>query len=325
MRILREDHVRSLVDHKSALDIARSTLRDQAAKSSRLASPSAMLLDASDQGGPRLKFKAATVGHMRMSGIRLLSRRGSNTGPDACVHTALYEHASGNLAGLVSELWLSRIRTAAFGIASVEPLLVSKRVSIGLFGAGDIAAELIPMLRLAFHVESIRVKSRRPEATAAFVRRFEKSSPFAIRAAENNADDVEGADLVFTLTDADEPLVQRGQLVPGAVLCSMGNNCEVSYEVLDEIDRLFVDDPEYASERGDGGAWIAQGHLTPETFAARIDALISEVAGGTMPGRLKSTDRIMAISQGIATGDVAFAAWALQKADEYSLGEMVEI
>ena len=37
-----------------------------------------MALDARPAGGPGLKFKAATVGHLQASGVRLLSRPGAN-------------------------------------------------------------------------------------------------------------------------------------------------------------------------------------------------------------------------------------------------------
>src|SRR5262249_29659654 len=138
--VVSEEEVRRHLNPRSALSIARDTLVSQACGQSMLSTPSAMSLDATNLGGPRFKFKAATVAHAKASGIRLLARFGSQTGSDACNMVAVYDHgAGGNLVGLVSELWLSRVRTAAFGVAGVEALVPDRPLVIGLFGAGDIA------------------------------------------------------------------------------------------------------------------------------------------------------------------------------------------
>ena len=76
LRILGEDDVRAAINAETALEIARRTLRDQADARSILSSPSAMVLDAAPVGGPKFKFKAAAVGHLNASGIRLLSHPG---------------------------------------------------------------------------------------------------------------------------------------------------------------------------------------------------------------------------------------------------------
>src|SRR5687767_5200240 len=112
--ILGEEDVRSLIDSKSALALARRVLKDQAEGNSTLSTPSAMNLDARQHGGGRFKFKAATVGCVGASGIRLISRMNA-VDPNACNYTAVYDHGALALSGLVAELWISRIRTAAFG------------------------------------------------------------------------------------------------------------------------------------------------------------------------------------------------------------------
>jgi len=75
IRILGEGDVRAAIDSDRALELARATLRDQAQGASELSTPSSMALDATRFGAGRFKFKAATVGHLGASGIRLISRR----------------------------------------------------------------------------------------------------------------------------------------------------------------------------------------------------------------------------------------------------------
>src|SRR5512134_1774302 len=117
MRLLGDADVRAAIDYDAALEIARRTLVDQAKGRALLSSPSAMLLDASAIGGPKAKFKAAAVGHLRASGIRLLA----HPSPTDKAHNycAVFDNDTATLSGLVAERWLSRVRTAAFGAVSI--------------------------------------------------------------------------------------------------------------------------------------------------------------------------------------------------------------
>ena len=324
IRILGEDDVRAAIDSARALELARLTLRDQAAGHSELSAPSAMSLDARRFGAGRFKFKAANVGHLNASGIRLISRR-SPTDPDAFNYTAIYDHRSLALSGLIPELWISRIRTGAFGLATVEALVNPGPLVVALFGTGKIAHEIVNMLALALPVAELRVCSRRAESMSAFVAMHAPKGKFGMRAEPDAARAVDGADLVITVTAATHPLVLKGMLKPGAVVCSMGESNEVDYGVLEESQRLIVDDPDFAAEVGDGGAWIRQGHLSREGFAARIDALACEVAAAKKSGRLAAADRVVAIVQGKAIGDIAFAAHALKEAERVGRGKLVEL
>lgn len=324
LRILGEEDVAQLIDTDTALEIARRTLKDQAEGGSSLSTPSAMTLDATRFGAGRFKFKAANVGHLGASGIRLISRM-SATDPDAVNFCAVYRHGGLVLSGLVAELWISRIRTAAFGTVIVEALANPGPLDVALFGAGKIAHEIVPMLARSLDVRELRVSSRRPESAARLVSAHAPKADFDMRVEPDAGRMVDGADVVLTVTDADTPLVRPGMLKPGAIVCSMGGKNEVDYDVLREIRRFIVDDIDFATEVGDGGAWIRQCKLTAEQFGARVDALACEVAGGIKPGRIAPDDRILAIMQGMAIGDVAFAAYALAQAEKLGRGTEVEL
>lgn len=325
LRILGEDDVRAAIDAEGALTLARQTLQDQADGRSVLSTPSAMTLDARALGGPYFKFRAATVGHLGASGIRLLSRR-TPTQPDAGDYCAVYGHEGGTaLSGLVSERWLSRIRTAAFGAAVIERLVNPGPLVVALFGAGRIAHEIVPMLARTLPVVELRVHSRRADSMSAFIAAHAPALDFPIRAEPNGRRTAEGADVVITLTESTSPLVFPGTLKVGGVVCSMGSYNELDYGVLLESQRLVVDSAEFAAEWGDGGAWIAQGRLSRDAFAARIDALACEVVSGKRSGRLDATDRVVALIQGIAIGDIAFAARALREAERLGIGTLVDL
>jgi ornithine cyclodeaminase/alanine dehydrogenase-like protein (mu-crystallin family) len=105
----------------------------------------------------------------------------------------------------------------------------------------------------------------------------------------------------------------------------MGSYNDVDYGVLLESQRLVVDDPDFAAEMGDGAAWISQSRLTREQFEARIDALACDVCAGKTRGRRAPSDRIVALIQGMAIGDVAFAAYALKEAERTGRGTVTAL
>ena len=318
LRILAEADVRAVMNAEIALDLARRTLLDQASGGSRLSTPSAMALDAVPAGGPRFKFKAAVVGHLAASGIRLLAHPGP-TSMKTANYCAVYDHGDFHLAGLVAEHWLSRLRTAAFGAVSVQPLVNPGPLVVALFGAGGIADEIVPMLKSTLEIRELRITSRRAESMNAF------AAKHGGRAEPDGRRSVDGADLVITLTESPAPIVFPGTLKPGAVLCSMGSYNEIDFGVLAEAQRFIVDDPDFAAEMGDGGAWIAQGRISRGDFLARVDAQACDVLAGKKPGRRAPSERIVALIQGMAIGDVAFAATALREATRRGLGRVVPL
>jgi ornithine cyclodeaminase len=323
LRLLGDDDVRAVIGADTALEIARRVLLEQAEGRAILSRPSAMILDASALGGPTAKFKAAAVGHLAASGIRLLAHPSPTE--KACNYCAIFKHEDAALSGLVAERWLSRVRTAAFGVASIERLVNPGPLVVALFGAGGIAAEIVPLIARALPVAELRVSSRRPESMSAFAKAHAPAVRFPVRAEPDRARLLRDADLVVTLTESRTPLVLPGLLKPGAVVCSMGSYNEVDYGVLDEAERLVVDDGDFAAEMGDGAAWIEQGHLTRAQFRARIDALACEVASGRKAGRRAAAERIVALIQGMAIGDVAFAAYALREAEKTGRGTLAEL
>ena len=324
LRILGEDDVRAAINADTALDLARRTLKDQADGRSILSSPSAMVLDATTLGGPRFKFKAAAVGHLNASGIRLLSHPGP-TAMKTCNYSAVYDHSGFLLSGLVSEQFLSRIRTAAFGAVAVEALANTGPVTVALFGTGGIAKEIVPMLGRVLNMTQLRVNSRRAESMQAFVAAHAPMLGCPMTAVSDGVEMVKDADVVIAITEARSPLVLTGTLKPGAVVCSMGSYNEIDYGVLREADRFIVDDSDFAAEMGEGGAWIRQGRMTRDAFHGRVDALACDVIAGKKPGRLLNTDRIVSIMQGMAIGDIAFAAHALREAEKLGRGTVVEL
>lgn len=322
LRILEEADVRAAIDAPTALDIARRTLAGQAAGTSYLSSPSAMVLAPPAPDDPTAKFKAASVGWLGLSGVRILAN--PLPGRTTANYCALWRHTDQTLAGLVSERWLSGVRTAAFGVAAIEALVNPGPVTVALFGTGAIAHEIVPLLAHALPVAAMRVSARRPESMAAFVAAHASNVTFPMHVEPDARRAAAGAQVIVTLTEAREPLVSAATVAPGAVVCSMGSHNEVDHDLVADGARLVVDDPDFAGDMGDGRAWIAQGHYASKAdFERRVDARMCDIVAGRAIGRTRPDERIVALMQGMAMGDVAFAAHALRAAEREGRGMVV--
>jgi len=238
----------------------------------------------------------------------------------------LTDFGGGQPIGLVSEDWLHRRRTAVTG-ALVARWLARPRASVAtIIGAGKIGREFISTLRHAFPLDELRIASRSGNSAAALVAEFAPvdGGPRIVHA-QTIEEAVRGSDIVVTITKAVEAFIRPGWLAEGALLLSMGGVPEVEFAVLDEIDRLIVDDIDYALAQGDLHAWVKAGQITKEALTARLDADIGEVCVGARPGRQNDGDRIMAVIQGMAICDLAMAKMVLDRAVAEGNGQVVDL
>ena len=114
-------------------------------------------------------------------------------------------------------------------------------------------------------------------------------------------------------------------LSPGSFLCSMGETEEVEISVLAETDKFVVDEFEYATVLGDMSQWLNKGLIERKILQEKVDAHIGQIVGSIVPGRQNPTDRIFAIIQGMAICDLALANYALTKAADHNVGELINI
>jgi ornithine cyclodeaminase len=308
LRVIEAPEVRRLITGAEALQVVEGVFRSFGEGRSRLSQPSALTLDGTGKTPARFKVKGAAVDPAGLTGFRVITNSGQAS------YCYLCDGGTGTPLGLVDETWLHKLRTAATAVLAVKHLARPGARVFTLFGTGVIAEEFVPLLSLAVGVEELRVLSRRRESTEAFVARHRPRMSFPVVAAGSPRVAVQEADVVVTLTEATQPIVERGWLGPGGLVCSMGSHHEVDFDVLQEADRFIVDDLDYAMELGDAAAWLRAGQITRDQLTARMDADLAQVVSGARPGRRHEADRILAIVQGMAIGDVALAGYVLTRA-----------
>ena len=310
-KIIEEDEAQRLVTRDEAFGIIEAAYRAAAEGGADVSHPSAMHLRGRQDSGTLYKVKGAVLDALGIAGFRMIAdvtpKNGGGSG-----YIYLMDAVSGAFLGLVSEIWLHRLRTAVTGLVACRALLPAKPRAVALIGTGRIAEEFVRCAPLIFPNLVITVASRDAERAASAVKRWQSVTTSQLTAAKSIAGAVAEAPVVITLSDAAERLFTAKDLQPGALLCAMGGQHEFEHDVLEAAAAFVVDEIDFVCTIGSAAHWIKTRQTSREAIEARVDATIGEILLGrkTMP----ANGITLAIVQGMAICDLALAKAALDRA-----------
>jgi len=317
--VLGRDAARALITPGDAIAAITAAWKDYGERREVLSSPSSMFMKGV---GAAFKVKGAVLPGLGVAGFRLI---GDRIGADGAELTGDYlwiaDAASCAPLGIVEELALHRLRTAVTGVVAAQYLARKDSRTLAIIGAGAIADDIPEAMMQAMPMARIRIQSRRFETAQAFARRHAATAP--VEAVETLEQALLGADIVMTITSAPRPFLGARHMAPGGTLIAMGGDWELEQGILAATDRFIIDDPDFACAVGSVAKWIKSASMTREAVLARMDADIGEIVAGRKPGRSRGEERILAVIQGMATGDLALGALALRRAREQGAGAPV--
>jgi ornithine cyclodeaminase len=219
-------------------------------------------------------------------------------------------------------------RTAA-GSALATRLLARPDASVvAVIGTGVQARAHARALGHLPGMEVIQCAGRDRSKTEALVNELAKAgTPVTVAASIEAA--VRGADVVCAATHADQPVVRRVWLRPGAHVNSVGYNSAGAGEVdLDTIrDALVVVESRAAALAAPPSGAIELRRAVDEGVidADHIHAEIGELASGRTTGRTDDTQLTLYKSVGVAVQDAAAAALILDLARQQGIGTQVRV
>jgi ornithine cyclodeaminase len=320
MRILNESEVRDLVENdlEGGFAACEAAFRYYGEVRDVLSHPSSAFMSLPRDKPAACRLKGAHLASMGVAGARLAT--------PGYYYCWLTDFDGGQPIALVAEDWLHRRRTATTGALAARWLARPGAKTAALIGAGKIGREFVLTLNHALDLDELRIASGSGDRAKALATEFgEGLGQTQLTATSSIEAAVRGANVVVTITKAKEAFLMPGWLEEGALLLSMGGVPEVAFGVLEDIDRLIVDDIDYALAQGDLHTWVKSGAITKEALLARIDADIGEVAIGAKPGRVDDGERILAVIQGMAVCDLAMAKTVFDRAEAADVGQSVTI
>ncbi|WP_294945055.1 ornithine cyclodeaminase family protein [uncultured Microbacterium sp.] len=236
---------------------------------------------------------------------------------------AVFDAATAECVAMIDGRALTRLRTAAVTALATDVLARTDAQVATLIGAGPLAAEHARALVRVRDLAQIRVWSRSAARAEACVQQLRAEGIPALVAVTTESA-LEGADVVCTLTPAQEPFLSRALLGSDVHVNAVGSPprpmfSEVHADVFAAARAVVVDDPAVAlAESGNVRDACAAGALVPEQLIPLGDVVAAEP--GAAPGGLTIFNSV-----GIGIQDLYAAHVLCARASAVGAGTMVAI
>ena len=203
---------------------------------------------------------------------------------------------------------VTAIRTAAASAVATDVLARPDARRMAILGYGEQATTHARAIRKVRPLCSIAVWGRSQERADGFAARMTAELQIQVSATSTAREAVADADIICTVTNASEPILEGNWLAPGAHVNLVGSGVAGPAEAdndLVSLSRFFVDSREGVLSQGaeflraKAAGLIGDDHIVAE---------IGEVLAGDRPGRRSATETTVYKSLGHVVQDLASVA-----------------
>ncbi|ACO48201.1 ornithine cyclodeaminase family protein [Deinococcus deserti] len=324
LTVLSDTVIRSLLDEREVIDI----VRDAFAADGRGQAAVLPVVGHSLNGG-RYSIKTSHLqlsGHHEVFGLKMGSYYPDNVRRGLPTHSAVMlmgDPVTGQPHALLAANVITEARTAAAGAVAAQMLSRPDAQVVALFGTGGQALAQLRALQEVRSLKEVRVWSRTPERAEAFVEAADLPG-LAVRAVPDGQAACEDADIVVTVTPAEEPIISRQWIRPGTHINAMGSDAPGKQELdpyLVAVAKVVVDRRAQSLTIGEMQRPVALQLVQPEDIYAEL----GELCAGLKPGREHSEEITVFDSTGVSFQDTALAGHLLRLAEQRCVGEVVSL
>ena len=229
---------------------------------------------------------------------------------DAWFMTPLFDAESGEPLALLDGASMNPFKTGAAGAVGVDALAREDATSLALVGSGAQARGQLRAIATVRDLKTVWVYSPTKEHRESFAGEMTKALDASVAAVASPAAAVEGADVVVTATNADEPVFDGDALDPGTHVTAMGQYDPEKRELDHDTIRRGKYVPDLrARATTDAGSFISamEAGVVSEDD---IHAELGEVVAGVEPGR-EDDEEITVFDSGGTGIETAAAAYLL--------------
>jgi ornithine cyclodeaminase len=216
---------------------------------------------------------------------------------------------------------LSAMRTGAVTGVGAKYLARPDSKSVAMIGAGVQARTQLEALKIVLpELKEVRAFDIRREIADAFAGdmngRF-GGGGFSVRAVDSPEEAVRGADIIVTVTVADEPIVKERWMKRGSFFAAVGSYQEEEFEVVSNSDKVVVDGIDHVLHRETPviALMIEQGKIRREDILE-----MGAIVCGDQPGRMSPQERVFFSPIGMAIEDVCICHKVYKLAQEKGVG-----
>lgn len=243
--------------------------------------------------------------------------------PRATGFFVLNDSSTGIPLAIMDCTLLSAMRTGAVTGVGAKYLARSDAESVAIIGAGVQARTQLEALRVALPgLWEARAFDIRRETAEAFATEMGEKLSMDVRAVDTAEAAVRDADVVVTVTVADEPIVKEAWMKTGSFFSAVGSYQEEEFAVVENSDKVVVDGLEHVLHRETPiiALMVAQGIIH------QADILeLGAIVGGDAPGREKPSERIFFSPIGMGTHDVCACNKVYRLAVEKKIGTKLRL
>src|SRR6187431_1321165 len=143
----------------------------------------------------------------------------------------LFSRETGEMLALMNASPITAVRTAAVSAVATRLLAREDASQLAIIGAGVEARTHLAALSLVRAIARTRVTSRTRESADKFVEEMSSRFDFPIEAVETAEEALDGADIIVTVTNSQQPVVKRDWISPGAHINAVGTHSPASREI----------------------------------------------------------------------------------------------
>jgi len=234
----------------------------------------------------------------------------------------LFSAETGRPVCLMDGGWITALKTGASTAVTAAYLARPDAATATIFGAGTLGRMHLRALACRFDLRHAYVVDILPEAATAYVAELQPEFDFPVESVtlEERERAVRAADVVFTVTTGNLPVVERTWLRPGAFVARLGSYQEVALDVITGADKVVVDSWHYVSPRiPELKMLAAEGRFGFEDVYAEWP----DIVGARKPGRESPDEVITYIALGIWGEYAAILPEVYRRARKLGLGHQL--
>jgi alanine dehydrogenase len=320
--LITQEQVKSLLDMPSAIGIVEEVYRSHG--EGKVVMPPKITLDlGEDQPWPPYKgymnAMPAYLGMADIAGIKWAGGFQENFKiglPFITGMILLINPKNGVFISIMDGVHITALRTGAASAICAKYLARKQSSVIGIIGAGVQGRMHLRALNHLFNLEEARVMDINEAAAENFSREMEEETGLTVSPKRSYREAVEGADIICSVTTADEPMVRKEWLKRGSLVISAGSYQELDPKVVLSADKIVVDSWAQTSHRGELARLVEAGKLGDKN----IHAEIGDILAGKTRGREREDEDILAVPIGLGSLDIGCAFEVYKKAVEKKVG-----
>lgn len=280
--LINESSVKELLEMKDYIEIVHNVY--QGLNEGTITNPNKLTLDLGETGGYPyhdgfVNSMPAYIGWQDSAGLKFVSgftgKRKEAGLPFINGLIILLDAQMGTFLAVMDGTHITNMRTGAQTATSLSYLIKKPSITVGIYGAGAQARMNTLALSEIYDIEKLTVWNHRRSTAEKFVEDMEGQIAGEIKIADDQKE-ASQADVVITVTSAQEPLVKGEWIQPGTVVYPLGSFQEIDDDLILKADKIIVDHPYQALNRGALKKLHGQGEISKETLYATLGEIANE-------------------------------------------------